>query len=198
MKHRRHRGTQRRTIVSSLSPSAPSVMRAFVSAAVIVLTCHAPAAAHEGPPFPLLMDKNLGPYIVSVWADPDVGTGNFFIVPELLQGGALPNDVKVEVCVRPMSGRLNEACYTAVRDHARQRVQYQIGVPFDVQEHWQVRLVLQSSSGKAEAKANVEVTPPGLGRWELLLYLLPFIAAGFLWLMAFLRKQRHLKAAVGV
>ncbi len=199
MNYKGHRGTQRKTIISSLSfsvSSVPSVIRAFVSAAVIVIACDAPAAAHEGPPFPLLMDKNLGPYVVSVWADPDVGTGNFFIVPELPQGGALPNDVKVEVCVRPASGRLNEACYTAVREHLRDRVQYQIGVPFDVQENWQVRLVLQSSLGKAEANANVEVTPPGLGRWELLLYLLPFIAAGFLWLMAFLRKKQNLRAAV--
>ena len=168
--------------------------RALMSAAVIVLACQAHASAHEGPPFPLLMDKNLGPYVVSVWADPDVGTGMFFIVPELAQGGALPNDVKVEVCVWPTSGRLNEACYTAVRDDVRDRVQYQIGVPFDVEEQWQVRLVLQSSFGKAEANANVLVTPPGLGRWELLLYLLPFIATGFLWLMAFLRKKQNLKS----
>lgn len=204
MNHRGHRETQRnfKSEISNLKSQIPlcssvsSVVRVFMSAAVIVLACHAPASAHEGPPYPLLMDKNLGQYVVSVWADPDVGTGTFFIVPELPQGGALPNDFKVEVCVRPVGGRLDEACYTAARDDVGERVQYQIGVPFDVEEQWQVRLVLQSSSGKAEANANVEVTPPGLGRWELLLYLLPFIGAGFLWLMAFVRKQRTLKAAV--
>jgi hypothetical protein len=196
MNHRGYRETQRKNILSSLCSSVSSVARAFIAAVIFILVCHAPVAAHEGPPFPLLMDKHLGQYVVSVWADPDVGTGTFFIVPELPQGGAFSNDVKVEVCVRPASGRLNEACYTAVRDDVGDRVQYQIAVPFDVQEQWQVRLVLQSSLGKAEANTNVLVTPPGLGRWELLLYLLPFIGAGFLWLMAFVRKQRNLKAAV--
>ena len=170
-------------------PSSSSKTRlcGFVLAAAFMLVCHARVAAHEGPPFPLFMDKNLGPYVVSVWADPDVGTGTFFIVPGLPQGGALPDEVKVQVCVRPASNRLHEACYAAERD----REQYSIGVPFDRQEIWRVRIVLESSLGNGEATVDVEVTPSGLGRWDLLLYLFPFIAVGFLWLRAVLKRGQR-------
>jgi hypothetical protein len=33
----------------------------------------------------------------------------------------------------------------------------------------------------------VEVTPPGYGRWDLLIYLLPFAAVGALWLRALIK-----------
>jgi hypothetical protein len=165
------------------SSDSKARLGAVVLAAAFILVWHAGASAHEGPPFPLFVDKSLGPYVVSVWADPDVGTGTFIIVPGLPQGGALPDEVKVQVCVRPASNRLNEACYTAERD----RAQYKIAVPFESREIWCVRIVLQSSLGNGEATTDVEVTPPGLGRWDLLLYLFPFIAIGFIWLRAMLK-----------
>lgn len=158
---------------------------AVVLAAAFILVWHARAPAHEGPPFPLFVDKSLGPYVVSVWADPDVGTGTFFIVPTMPQGGAPPDDVKVQVCVRPASNRLHEACYMAERD----RAQYNIEVPFESRESWRVRIVLESSLGNGEVTTDVEVTPPGLGRWDLLLSLFPFIAVGLLWLRAVLKKR---------
>jgi hypothetical protein len=59
---------------------------------------------------------------------------------------------------------------------------------------WTVRLVLQSSQGDGEATADVEVTPPGFGRWDLLLYLLPFLAVAFLWVLGVSRAKRRRKA----
>jgi hypothetical protein len=35
------------------------------------------------------------------------------------------------------------------------------------------------------------VTPVGFGRWDLLLYLLPFLGAGFLWFRAMARRRRQ-------
>jgi hypothetical protein len=37
--------------------------------------------------------------------------------------------------------------------------------------------------------ATVEATPPGYGRWDLLVYVLPFLAVAVLWLLAVLRKR---------
>lgn len=158
---------------------------------VFVLSAH--ASAHEGPPYPLFVDKRAGPYLLSVWADPDVGTGTFFIAAEPAQGGALGDDLKVSVCVRPASGRAGEECYEAGRDGVRDRAQYKIGVPFDRQEVWHTRVILRSSHGAGEADADVEATPPGLGRWDILIYLFPFAAVGFLWLRAAI-KGRSLRA----
>ncbi|HXG64930.1 MAG TPA: hypothetical protein VNO70_07465 [Blastocatellia bacterium] len=142
----------------------------------------------------MIVDQTVGPCVVSVWGDPDVGTGTFFIILEQPEGSALPEDIKVEVGVQPVSGRLAEARYLAEREAVRGRVQYKAEVPFDAQEIWQVRLLLQTSRGGGEATVNVEVTPPGLGKWDLLLYLFPFIAVGFLWLRAILRGRSRKKA----
>lgn len=169
---------------------SPSMLCALWLALGLLLTCSQSVAAHEGPPYPLFVDQSAGPYQVSVWADPDVGNGTFFIVPSVPQGRGLPDEMQVQVCVRPLSGRLNEACYVAARDNVRDRAQYKVGVPFDAEESWHVRVVLQSSLGNGEATADVPVSPAGLGRWDLLLYLLPFVAIGLLWLLAVLKQKR--------
>lgn len=164
-----------------------------VLAFALLLALQGRASAHEGPPYPLFIDKNAGPYLLSAWADPDVGVGTFFVAVEPAGGGAPADDLTVEVCVRPASGRLGESCYGAERDAVRDRAQYKIGVPFDRQEVWHTRIVLRSSYGASEAAVDVEATPPGLGRWDVLLYLFPFAAVGFLWLRTSIR-GRSLRA----
>jgi hypothetical protein len=178
---------------SSRRDTGRARLGAIVLALGSLLAWNARASAHEGPPYPIFVDKQAGPYLVSVWADPDVGVGTFFIVAEPSRGGMLPNEIKVEVCVRPVAGRLAEACYKAERDGVRDRVQYKIGVPFDRQEFWRVRVILQSPLGDGEAAADVEATPPGLGRWDVLLYVFPFVTVGVLWLRAVFkgRSRRH-------
>jgi hypothetical protein len=155
------------------------------------------ASAHEGPPYPILVDKMIGPCLVSVWADPDVGTGSFFIILQPPRGGTLPEDVTVEIGVQPVSGRLAEARYKAERENLRNRTQFKAEIPFDAQERWLTRVILKSSRGGGEASVEVEVTPPGYGRWDLLLYLFPFLAVGFLWLKAFLRRRSRNKGSPG-
>jgi hypothetical protein len=155
------------------------------------------ASAHEGPPYPILVDKMIGPCFVSVWADPDVGVGTFFIILDPPSGGTLPEDVAVEIGVQPVSGRLAETRYKAERESLRDRTQFKAEIPFDAQERWLTRVLLKSSRGHGEATVEVEVTPPGYGRWDLLLYLFPFLAVGFLWLKAFLRGRGRNKASPG-
>lgn len=96
----------------------------------------------------------------------------------------------MQVAVQPTSGRLPEATYATVREDLKGHVQYKTMVHFDVQEQWRVRVSLHSAQGNGETTAFVEPTPEGLGRWDLLLYLLPFLAIGFIWLRAFLSKRR--------
>lgn len=153
----------------------------------LLLAVSAPVFAHEGPPYPIIVDQSVGPCVLSVWSDPDVGTGTFFFILEPAPGGRVPEDVRVEIGVRPASGRLPEAVYAAEREDQGGRVQFKALVPFDAQELWRVRVRLQSSQGGGEATTDVEVTPPGYGRWDLLIYLLPFAAVGFLWLRAIIK-----------
>jgi hypothetical protein len=146
-------------------------------------------SAHEGPPFPLFVDQKVDRYVVSVWTDPDVGTALFFVI---VNDRDLPADLRVRIGVQPVSGRLAEVFYPAELENIQGRVQYKSQVQFDAQEIWRVRVQLQSAqTGNAETVATVEATPPGYGRWDLLIYLLPFLAVGFLWAMAMIRKVRQ-------
>ncbi|MET0646060.1 MAG: hypothetical protein ABW208_05515 [Pyrinomonadaceae bacterium] len=167
-----------------------SRLKSLLTAAALLLVCTTRAAAHEGPPYPILVDKSLGPSVASVWGDPDVGTGTFFIILEPAPGDTLPEDIKVEIAVQPVGGRLAEAVHAAEREGVRGRVQYKAEVPFDAEGPWHVRVRLQSSRGGGEISADVEVTPPGLGRWDLLIYLFPFLLIGALWLRAVTKRGR--------
>ena len=149
-----------------------------------------PALAHEGPPFPILVDRRAGPYMVSVWTDPDIGTGTFFVILEPPEGGKLPAGTSVRVAVRPVSGRLPEAVYPAQLQPARHGERYFTEARFDRGGRWRVRILLHGPQGAGELSAEVEPTPDGtLGPAELGLYLLPFLAVAGLWLKAVLRRR---------
>jgi hypothetical protein len=150
-----------------------------------------PLCAHNGPPFPIIEGMRVGPCIVSLWTHPDVGIGTFFAILEAAPGTAIPHDLQIEIAVQPVSGRLPEVRYAARREDLRGQVQYKTEVNFDADEIWRVRLLLHSSRGDGEAVATVEATPPGLGRWDLLWYVLPFLGAGFLWFRAMNRGRRR-------
>jgi hypothetical protein len=155
----------------------------------IVLGVVAIASAHEGPPYPLFVDRQVDAYVVSVWTDPDVGDALFFVI--LNAPAQLPPDLRVEIGVQPSSGRLPEAFYPAERENLQGQVQYRAQVQFDAEELWNVRVRLQSGQGNAETLATVEATPPGYGRWDLLVYLMPFLAIGVLWAIAMVRRIKR-------
>jgi hypothetical protein len=148
------------------------------------------AAAHNGPPFPIITDQHVGPYIISLWTHPDLGTGTFFVMIDPPPGGTVPRDLKVQIAVQPASGRLAEAVYSAWLEDLRGQVEYKTEVQFDQQENWKVRLILSSSAGGGEAASQVVPTPAGFGRWDLLLFLLPFLGVGFLWATAITKRRR--------
>ena len=152
--------------------------------ALILLSVQS-VSAHEGPPFALVVDQKVDPYVVSIWSDPDVGTALFFVI---INGPEPPSDLRVQIGVQPVSGRLPEAFYPAQRENVQGQIQYRALVNFDAQELWRVRVRLESKQGNAETFATVEATPPGYGRWDLLLYLLPFLAVGALWGIAMVRR----------
>ncbi|MCM3901487.1 MAG: hypothetical protein ND866_07255 [Pyrinomonadaceae bacterium] len=170
-----------------------------VLAVCFLLSLSFNTSAHEGPPFPIIVDKSVGPCIVSVWTDPDVGESTFFVIINPQPGSTVPTDLKVELGVQPTSGRLAEVVYPGQREDLRNQVQYKAVVFLDAQEMWRVRVVLASALGSGEASTTVEATPPGYGRWDLLIYLLPFVAVAFLWLRAVTRRRatRRLNATDG-
>jgi hypothetical protein len=160
---------------------------------VFLLVWPTPAGAHNGPPFPIIENKKVGPCIVALWTHPDVGTGAFYVFVQPAPDSTLPDDLKIKIGVQPVTGRLPEKFYEAVRVKARGQAEYNAQAAFDRQELWRVRLVIQSAQGGGEATAQVEVTPPGFGRWDLLLYLSPFLFVAFLWFRGITRAKRRRK-----
>ncbi|HTD54408.1 MAG TPA: hypothetical protein VK670_03430 [Silvibacterium sp.] len=162
---------------------------------VLALCVAVPASAHLGPPYPIIQDRKVGPFTVSVWANPDTGIGSFFVVIDPPRGGTVPPDMNVQIAVQPVSGRLPEKAYNAWRERLRDRVEFKTEVPFDKEEEWRVRILLTSAEGSGEADTNVQVTPPGLGLWDLLLFALPFLGVGVLWFKAMKTKLDNRKRA---
>lgn len=183
---RMNRTNEHRLLRLSLACVLPGLLAMFIAPS---------AAAHNGPPFPIITDQRVGPCVISLWTHPDVGTGTFFVLLEPLPGAMIPKDLQIQIGVQPVSGRLAEVVYPAWVQDLRGQVEYKTEVQFDRDEFWKVRLILASSAGSGEALSKVEATPPGFGRWDLLLYLLPFLAVGFLWATAIAKRRRFRKVA---
>lgn len=145
--------------------------------------------AHEGPPFPILVDQQVGPRRVSLWGDPDIGTATFFVVMEPVDGQALPAGTRVRIGVQPVSGRLAEVLYQAEPQPVRYGARYWTEAQMDRGEMWRVRVLVEGAEG-GELSAVVEATPDGtIGPIGLILYSLPFLAIGVLWLKSVLVRR---------
>lgn len=167
----------------------------YLAASLLLIGCSTLASGHNGPPFAIIENQRIGPFVVALWTHPDVGVGTFFVILDPPPGGTLPKDVKVEIGVQPVSGRLPEVRYAAQREDLRGQMQYDAQVNFDADELWKVHLLLHSAGGGGEAYSTVEATPPGLGRWDLLWFAAPFVGAGFLWFKVATKRRNLLRKA---
>jgi hypothetical protein len=147
------------------------------------------ALAHSGAPYPVLLEEQVGPYVASALADPDVGKGTFYVLLTLSNGDQPPGDTLVTIWARPEDGHAAEAAHQAEREQTRYGERFVARVPFDTQGPWQVRLTIEGSAGRGETAFPVQVTPSGIGWLGTLACLVPFAILGALWLRA-TRRQR--------
>lgn len=149
--------------------------------------------AHEGPPFAIIVDEEVGPYLVSVWTDPDIGIGTFFVVFDPKSDDHSANDIRsVKIGVEPVSGRLEEAIYEFEPQRTRSGARYWTEVEFDKGEFWKVRITIEGDGFEKELHSEVEATPDGtIGPIGLLIYALPFVGIGILWFRAIMVRRRH-------
>jgi hypothetical protein len=157
-------------------------------AALWILALTSPAPAHDGPPYPILVDEEIGTRTFSVWADPDVGEGTFYLYLPFEEAAPDPT-VAIRLHARPLDESLAET--TTDTEHAAPGRPYQriAVVNFPHQGLWRVRFSMESAVGSGEAATDVEVTPPGLGKIDLIWFSAPFFLLGFLWLKAFLHRR---------
>jgi hypothetical protein len=162
-----------------------------------LLLCSISALAHDhhAPPARIITDEQIGPWTISVWAQQHMDTGRFFVKVRPSSGTTAPDDLKVEIGIQPASQNSPEMFYPADRESPD--AQYEAEAPFDAEKSWQIRVRLQSSRGVNETTTYIGASPPGPGQWQLLLYSLPFLSVGGLWLRVY-RLRRGLKRSLAL
>jgi hypothetical protein len=166
-------------------------MHAWLLGGALVLGSATPGAAHDGPPFPIVVDAPMGAYLVSVWTDPDIGIGTFFVIVDGPGENGVRSPDVVQVAVRPASGRLAEVVHTAEPQVVRRGAQYLAEVPFDRGESWHVRVQVIGADGSGEVGAEVVPTPDGsIGPIGLVVYAVPFVLVAALWVRVSLVRRR--------
>jgi hypothetical protein len=168
-------------------------MKKVLQLVIAFLITALPALAHNGPPFPIVENKRIGPYTVALWTHPDIGIGTFFVFVEAPKGQTVASDLKFNLGIQPESKRLPEVVYTMTRQDDHGQVQYNASVDFDRRDFFRVRLISEDTHGKSETFSRVEATPVGFGRWDLLFYLLPFLAIALLWFRGITRRRKRLR-----
>lgn len=165
----------------------------------VLLGGSAPALAHSGPPYPVVSNQTVGAYRVSVWTDPDatddrMPAGQFWVVIEGIRAGTVPTGTRVHVAIRPrdrdqpfaeavaapVDGDVTRQFANLLMDHEG---------PFDV------RVVLDGPWGGATVETQVQATYDLRPPLPLIaIYVMPFLAVGFLWGARLVRRRRRLKS----
>jgi hypothetical protein len=171
------------------------IRRAWARLLATTLAVASPAVyAHDGPPFPILSDQVAGPYLVSIWTDPDTtddgsAGGQFWVRLHSVSKAAVPSPTRATVTIKPLDR--NGADRTAPAAPVRGDVTNQFAaVVMDHEGRFAVQVRIDGPLGVAAVDATVDATyglrpAPVL----VLLYVAPFVLLGLLWGRLLIRRQ---------
>jgi len=148
-------------------------------------------SAHEGPPYPILVDQPTDFGTFSIWTDPDVGEGTFIL---WIDGtSAKVQEFTAEMISQSHKNRETPQTYAAQRDPSLETEQSRIAfvgkIPFDHEGKWQVEFLLKGGGSQYAQTIDVDVTPPGPTQAEFFIYLVPFLVLGVLWALHALKRK---------
>jgi hypothetical protein len=150
----------------------------------VLLVWPSPVLAHSGAPYAVLVEESVGPYVTSALADPDVGTGTFYIQANMSDDTPVPAGTVVTVWAQPEDGHVTEVARQAERQQTRYGERFVAKIPFDAKGVWQIRLTVEGPAGTGEKSFPLQVTPKGFQWLTTIACLLPFVVLGLLWLRA--------------
>ena len=163
--------------------------RVLSSCVFVIFVSSWPAVvrAHSGPPYPIVSDRIVGPYNVSVWTDPDAtddqtAAGKFWVTVEpSARGTELPESTRVRVSVSP-NGRTG-APRTANAERLNNDVRRQFAaLLLDHEGRYDVHVRIDGPLGTANIDDGVDATYDLRPRPILtLLFVAPFVLIGFVW-----------------
>jgi hypothetical protein len=152
--------------------------------------------AHSGPPFPILSNRIVGPYDISIWADPDAtddgsAAGQFWVMLRPAAGaGSLPDGTHADVSINALdrsaprvSGRAQPVNGETSRQFA--------ALVMDHEGRFGVAVTVDGPLGRAEVEADVDATydlrPAPI---MMAVYLMPFVLVGLLWVKLLVRRRK--------
>ena len=156
---------------------------------IVIAACQCALQAHSGPPFPIVTDKAVGAYTVSVWTDPDAtddqsAAGRFWVT---LKPAA--DDVRVSIKPTDRAGAERSGLAEAVNgDKQRQFVVLLL----DHEGPYAVHVAISGTRGAAEVDATADATYDLRPRPALIvLFVMPFVLIGFLWGKLLMKRRIH-------
>jgi hypothetical protein len=172
-----------------LSFSTAFTVAVLVSRATVV-------RAHNGPPYPILSNRIVGAYDLSIWSDPDstddkTAAGKFWVVLEpASRGGSIPSGTRATVTIRPLdrqgqsqTGQANPVDGSASRQYVALLMDHE--GPFGVQVNVDGPLGRVAVETTVDATYDLRPAP-----FLLVVYIFPFVAIGALWVKVLLRRRR--------
>jgi hypothetical protein len=153
--------------------------------------------AHDGPPFPIVSNQVAGPYVVSVWTDPDTtddgsAGGQFWLIIRPSDTAvSLPDATRATVEIWPLDRDgplLTGRTEPTGRDPGRQFV----ALVMDHEGRFGVRAAIDGPLGAGAVESEVEATydlrPAPV---MLFVYLAPFLLVGLLWARLIWKRARR-------
>ena len=168
----------------------------FVTAAIALVLFQRSTAAHDGPPFPIVSNHITGPYSISIWTDPDTtddGTpgGQFWVTLDTARGaGTVPVGTIATVSIAPIdrAGPTHEGTAAPVNGNTHRQF---VALLLDHEGRFAVRVTVDGPLGRANVESQVDATydlRPSPA--SVVLYLLPFVALGAVWVKVLIRRRR--------
>jgi hypothetical protein len=165
-------------------------------AVVSLALCGQVIHAHSGPPYPIVSNRIVGAYSISIWTDPDTTDdgkpgGQFWVVLEPADPATtIPPATEAIVSIRPLDR--GGPTLTGRAELVKGVVTNQfVALLMDHEGPFAVRVAVTGPLGRAEVESRVDATydlrpAPGL----IALYLFPFLAIGALWVKVLLKRRR--------
>jgi hypothetical protein len=151
--------------------------------------------AHSGPPFPILTNRIVGPYSISIWTDPDTtddgrAAGQFWVeLASTDDKTAIPPGTQATVTVRPLDrdGPSREGRAEPVNGSVSRQF---VALLLDHEGPFSVHVSLDGPLGRGAVDSQVNATyDTRPAPWLIVIYLIPFIGVGFLWVKALQRRR---------
>jgi hypothetical protein len=170
-------------------------LRAFVVAVFAVngISLH----AHSGPPFPIVTDRTVGAYQISVWADPDAtddrsAAGQFWVMLQpARRGGSIPPGTRVDVAIKPLDRQGEEEVGRAEPLNADAARQF-VALVMDHEGPFHVRVAIDGPLGMSSVDASAEATYDLRPRPILMVvFVMPFLIVGVIWGKLLIRRRMH-------